>query len=120
MPDRSSVLIFVGLVGSSLILTLAMMPSAIMIPILVAVFTGVGLAASPDHSFILLWKNSPAVWRIPSCIFVVFVPELLPPRGELLIVRALLGMLALSGVILLLSVVHAFFGERFGLYDSDD
>jgi hypothetical protein len=44
----------------------------------------------------------------------------LPPRGELLIVRALLGVLAVSGVILLLSVVHAFLGERLGLYDSDD
>ncbi|MFM9844601.1 MAG: hypothetical protein ACKVOI_16705 [Dongiaceae bacterium] len=103
-----------------MILTLAMIPSAIMIPILIAVFTGIGLAASPDRSFVPLWKHSPTAWRILSCIFVVLVPVLLPPRGELLIVRALLGMLALSGVILLLSVAHAIFGERFGLYDSDD
>lgn len=52
MPDRSSIFFVAGLVGGSLILTLTTNPNGIMIPLLITVFTGIGLAVSPDRSFI--------------------------------------------------------------------
>jgi hypothetical protein len=115
MPDRISALILVGLIGGSLLISLTLFGS-IVGSVIVAFCAGVALALSLDHSFVQLWRRSPTVWRVFGCIFVVMA-MVLPPPGEHFFGRLFLGMLAISGVLLLLSIVHLILGERLGLDD---
>lgn len=119
MPDRVSTLIFVALVGGSLVLTLAAMPDKIMFPILIALLSGIGLALSPDRSFVRLWRRTPILWRILSFIFVVMVMVQLPPINGTMIGRLLLGIIAISGSLLLLSIANLVFGPILKIFDRD-